>query len=196
METPDLPAIRALRPAWNKGRIVGQRRPRKPKHVWAIRVLLELNQNHRDLVLFNLAIDSELLGCDLVNFKVVDVMASRQIKERASDLQSKTQKPVRFESSEGTRASLATWMREPLMVGSEYLWPARFHERLHISTRQYARIVRDGVTSIGLEATAYGAHSMRKTKVTQIDKKTGNLRAVQLLRKHTKNGQHSLVSRC
>ena len=73
-----------------------------------------------------------------------------------------------------------------LVVGSEYLWPGRFHERLHISTRQYARIVRDWVTSIGLEASAYGTHSMRRTKVTQIYKKMGNLRAVQLLLGHTK----------
>lgn len=72
------------------------------------------------------------------------------------------------------------------MVGSEYLWPGRFHERLHISTRQYARIVRNWVTSIGLEASAYGTHSMRRTKVTQFYKKTGNLRAVQLLLGHTK----------
>ena len=72
------------------------------------------------------------------------------------------------------------------MIGSEYLWPGRFHERLHISTRQYARIVRIWVTSIGLEASAYGTHSMRRTKVTQIDNKTGNLRAVQLLLGHTK----------
>ena len=72
----------------------------------------------------------------------------------ASVLQSKTQKPVRFEISEGTRASVATWMKDPLMVGSEFLWSGRFHERLHISTRQYARIVRNWVSSIGLEVTA------------------------------------------
>ncbi len=72
------------------------------------------------------------------------------------------------------------------MIGSEYLWPGRFHEPLHISTRQYARIVRDWVTSIGLEASAYDTHSMRRTKVTQIYKKTGNLRAVQLLLGHIK----------
>jgi len=186
METSNLPVIRALRPAWNKGRIVGQKLPLKPKHVWAIRVRLELAENHRDLALFNMAIDSKLRGCDLVRMKVVDVMASGQIKERASVLQSKTQKPVRFEISEGTRASVAKWMEDPLMVGSEYLWPGRFHERLHISTRQYARIVRDWVSSIGLEVTAYGTHSMRRTKVTQIYKKTGNLRAVQLLLGHTK----------
>ncbi len=110
MQTPNLPAIRALRPAWNKGRIVGQKLPLKPKHVWAIRVRLELAENYRDLALFNMAIDSKLRGCDLVRMKVVDVMASGQIKARASVLQSKTQKPVRFEISDGTRASVAKWM--------------------------------------------------------------------------------------
>ncbi len=65
-------------------------------------------------------------------------------------------------------------MKNEIMIWSEYLWPGRFHERLHISTRQYARIVRDWVTSIGLEASSYGTHSMRRTKVTQIYKKTGN----------------------
>jgi hypothetical protein len=120
IQTPNLPAIRALRPAWNKGRIVGQKRPLKPKHVWAIRVRLELAENHRDLALFDMAIDSKLRGCDLVRMKVVEVMASGQIRERASVLQSKTQKPVRFEISEGTRASVAKWMEDPLMVGSEY----------------------------------------------------------------------------
>ena len=77
-------------------------------------------------------------------------------------------------------------MENPLMVGFKFLWPGRFHERMHISTRQYARIVRDWDLSIGLEVTTYGTHSMRRTKVTQIYKKTGNLRVVQLLLGHTK----------
>ena len=110
MQTPNLPAIRALRPAWNKGRIAGQKLPLKPKHVCAIRVRLELAENSRDLALFNMAIDSKLRSCDLVRIRGVDVMASGQIKARASILQSKTQKPVRFEISEGTRASVAKWM--------------------------------------------------------------------------------------
>ena len=186
MQTPNLPAVRALRPAWNKGRIVGQKRPLMPKHVWAIRVRLEIAENLRDLALFNLAIDSKLRGCDLVKLKVADVYAAGQIKERASIIQSKTQKPVRFEITEGTRKSLLLWMEEPLMIGSEFLWPGRFHERLHISTRQYARLVREWVKSIGLEPSSYGTHSMRRTKVAQIYRKTGNLRAVQLLLGHTK----------
>ena len=181
-----LPAIRACRPAWNKGRIVGQKRPLLPKHVWAIRVRLEIANSYRDLALFNLAIDSKLRGCDLVKLKVVDIFAAGQVKERASIIQSKTQKPVRFEITEGTRKSLLRWINEPLMVGSEYLWTGRFHERLHISTRQYARLVREWVKSIGLEPSSYGTHSMRRTKVAQIYKKTGNLRAVQLLLGHTK----------
>ena len=93
---------------------------------------------------------------------------------------------MRFELSEGTRESLEQWLDDPMMIGHEYLWPGRFHDPDHISTRQYARLVRDWVTSIGLEPSAYGTHSMRRTKVALIYKKTGNLRAVQLLLGHTK----------
>ncbi|MCA0922962.1 tyrosine-type recombinase/integrase [Pseudooceanicola nanhaiensis] len=186
MPIANLPAIRACRPAWNKGRRIGQKRPLLPKHVWAIRVRLEIAGNHRDLALFNLAIDSKLRGCDLVKLKVADVYATGQVRERASIIQSKTLRPVRFEITDGTRISLSRWMEEPIMVGSEYLWPGRLHERLHISTRQYARLVRKWVCSIGLEPTSYGTHSMLRTKVAEIYRKTGNLRAVQLLLGHTK----------
>ncbi len=186
MQTPNLPAIRPQRPAWNKGRLVGQKRPLMPKHVWAIRVRLEIAENHRDLALFNTAIDSKLRGRDLVRLQVADVFAAGQVKERTSVLQSKTQKPVKFELTEGTRKSIAQWLKDPRMTGQEFLWPGRFHEPVHISTRQYARLVRDWVQSIGLEPSAFGTHSMRRTKVAQIYRKTGNLRAVQLLLGHTK----------
>lgn len=105
---------------------MGQKHPLKTKHVWAIRVRLELAENHRDLALFNMATDSKLRGCNLVKIKVTDVMSSGQIKERASVLRSKTQKPVRFEISKGTRASIEKWVVDELMVESEYLWPGRF----------------------------------------------------------------------
>ena len=186
VHTPNLPAIRPQKPAWNKGRLVGQKRPLMPKHVWAIRVRLKIAENHRDLALFNTAIDSKLRGCDLVRLQVADVFAAGQVKERTSVLQSKTQKPVKFELTEGTRKSIATWLKDPRMIGQEFLWPGRFHEPVHISTRQYARLVREWVQSIGLEPSAFGTHSMRRTKVAQIYRKTGNLRAVQLLLGHTK----------
>ena len=186
MHISNLPAVQPKLLAWNKGRIIGQRLPLLPKHVWAIRVRLENAENLRDLALFNMAIDSKLRGCDLVKLKVSDVYSAGQMKNRASVLQSKTQKPVRFEITNGTRKSILTWLDDPLMVGSEFLWPRRFHKPLHISTQQYARLVRDWVKSTGLEPSAYGTHSMRRTKVSQIYKKTGNLRAVQLLLGHTK----------
>lgn len=186
MSTSNLPMVLPTRPAWNKGRIVGQKRPLLPKHVWAIRVRLEIAQSVRDLALFNMAVDSKLSGCDLVRLKVSDVFFAGRVKERASILQSKTSTPVRFEITAGTRSSVHQWVTSPAMIGSEFLWPGRFHDRPHISTRQYARLLKDWVASIGLEPSAYGTHSMRRTKVAQIYKKAGNLRAVQLLLGHTK----------
>jgi site-specific recombinase XerC len=51
----------------------------------------------------------------------------------------------------------------------------------HITARQYGRLVGQWVAAIGLEPRAYGAHSLRRTKVALIYKRTGNLRACQLL---------------
>ena len=147
---------------------------------------LELAKAIRDMALFNMAIDSKLRGCDLVRMEVTDVFTAGQVKERASILQSKTKQPVQFEITETTRASLEDWISHPGMTGCPFLFPSRFHEQDHISTRQYARIVRDWVMSIGLEPSAYGTHSMRRTKAAQIYKETGNLRAVQLLLGHEK----------
>ncbi|MCZ8336487.1 MAG: tyrosine-type recombinase/integrase [Rhodobacteraceae bacterium] len=181
-----LPALRPDRVAWNKGRIIGQKRPLLPRHVWSIRVRLEMTGSARDLALFNMAVESKLKGCDLVSIRVTDVFAAGHAKERASIVQSKTGKPVRFEITETTRLSFERWVSDAEMTGLEFLWPSRLHGSSHLSTRQYARIVRGWVTSLGLEPSAYGTHSMRRTKVAQIHKKTGNLRAVQLLLGHTK----------
>ena len=133
-----------------------------------------------------LVIDSKLRGCDLVRLKIADVFAAGVVKERASILQSKTSMPVRFEITVGTRKSLSTWIRHPLMAGQDYLWPGRSRKSRHISTRHYARLLKEWVFSIGLDPSSYGTHSMRRTKVAQIFKKTGNLRAVQLMLGHTR----------
>lgn len=103
MQIPNFPANHSCRPAWNKGRIIGQKRPLLPKHVWAIPTRLEIADNHRDLALFDLAIDRKLRGCDLVCLQVADVFAAGHVKKRASTIQSKTNKPVRFEITDGTR---------------------------------------------------------------------------------------------
>lgn len=136
MPIETLPDLRPARALWNKGRIVGQKCPLLPKHVWSIRVRLEMADNRRDLALFNMAIDCKLRGCDLVCLRVNDVYAAGRVKERASVTQRKTRKPVRFEITETTRLSLERWIKDPEMIGSEYLWPSRGHSSQHLSTRQ------------------------------------------------------------
>ena len=181
-----LPSVIPTKVSWNKGRILGQKRPLLPKHVWALRVRLELAGNLRDLALFNLAIDSKLRGCDLVRLKVSDLLVGGVVRERVTITQSKTGHPVQFEVGDLTRKAISAWCARPEMKGSTYLFPSRFHGVPHLSTRQYARMVRRWVTSIGLEPSAFGTHSMRRTKAALIYRKTGNLRAVQLLLGHTK----------
>ena len=152
----------------------------------AIRVRLEMLQPGRDVALFNLAIDSKLRACDLVRVRIEDVCAGGHVKDRATIIQKKTRRPVQFEITEQTRKAIEAWMPTVQKLGSGFLFPSRNHVSPHISTRQYARIVHHWVESIGPEPTAYGTHSMRRTKAAQIYKKTGNLRAVQILLGHTK----------
>ncbi len=181
-----LRAVTPTRRAWNKGRIIGQIRPLLPKQAWAIRARLELAGNLRDLAQFNVAIDSKLRGCDLVKLAVTDLVSDDRVRERVSVIQSKTKRPVQFELSENTRNAIAAWIKSPEMIGCRFMFPSRFHDRPHISTRQYGRLVRDWVSAIGLEPSGYGTHSLRRTKAAEIYRKTGNLRAVQLLLGHTK----------
>jgi integrase len=139
-----------------------------------------------DLALFNLAIDSKLRGCDLVGLEVDDVCAVGRVRDRATIIQKKTGRPVQFEITEQTRRSIQDWLPKVNARKAKYLFPSRFRAQPHLSTRQYARIVHAWVESTGLDSSAYGTHSMRRTKAAQIYKKTGNLRAVQLLLGHTK----------
>ena len=69
------------RVAWNKGRLVGQKRPLRPKEVWAIRVRLQMKRRKRDLAMFNLAIDSKLRGCDLVSLRVDDIALGGRVRD-------------------------------------------------------------------------------------------------------------------
>lgn len=171
---------------WNKGKLVGQKAPLKLRDVWAIRIRLQLAHNTRDLALFNLAIDSKLRGCDLVALRVRDVTNGLAIASRAAVMQRKTNRPVQFEITEQTRASLTAWIQSAGLVSGSHLFPSRLRESQHLSTRQYARIVGRWVSEVGLDRQAYGTHSMRRTKAALIYSRTKNLRAVQLLLGHTK----------
>lgn len=106
MPRVQLPAVTPKREAWNKGYLVGQKRPLLPKQVWTISARLELAGNLRDLALFNVAIDSKLRGCDLVSLKITDLIRDNWVRERASMVQSKTNKPEEFELAENTREAV------------------------------------------------------------------------------------------
>lgn len=176
----------SYREPWNKSKLVGQKAPLKLKEIWAIRIRLELSHRIRDLALFNLAIDSKLRGCDLVKLKIRDISHGNQITARAIVMQQKTGLPVHFEITDQTRNSLYAWIEHAHLTSEDFLFPSRIHDSLHLSTRQYARIVNAWVEEIGLDSANYGTHTMRRTKVSLIYKRTKNLRAIQLLLGHTK----------
>jgi len=171
---------------WNKGKLTGQRPPLKLKEIWVIRVRLQLTGKTRDLALFNLAIDSKLRGCDLVRLRVADISHGGEVLHRATVIQKKTGRPVQFELTEQTRQTVSAWLQKSPPDGGPYLFPSRVQRGGHLSTRQYARLLREWVASIGLDPLVYGTHSLRRTKPTLIYRQTKNFRAVQLLLGHTK----------
>lgn len=168
------------------GKLTGQKPALKMKEVWSIRARLELKKRVRDLALFNLAIDSKLRACDLTRLTVDDVAAGGEVKTRGIVVQKKTGRPVQFEITEQTRSAVLKQMQRECLRAGDYLFPSRLAKSPHLSTRQYARIVQGWVGSIGLNPATYGTHSLRRTKAALIYRKTGNLRAVQLLLGHTK----------
>jgi integrase len=172
--------------SWNTGRIIGPKAPLKAKHIWEIRTRLTIDNRIRDLALFNLAIDSKLRGCDLMKLRLTDVIAGMAIRTRSTVIQQKTNKPVPFELTEPTRDAITNWMHVRVARNGDWLFPSRSNADGHLTTRQYARLVDDWVIMVGLDSSNYGTHSMRRTKVSMVYKRTGNLRACQLLLGHTK----------
>jgi integrase len=158
----------------------------KPVHVWGIRIRLQVAHKLRDLSLFDLALDSKLRACDLVALRVSDLVSNGRVRGRVMILQRKTGRPVQFEVTEQTRRSLTEWLEARRAADDEWIFPSRSNRGSPLTTRQYARLLKQWVSLIGLDPTAYGTHSMRRTKVSLLYKKTGNLRACQLLLGHTK----------
>lgn len=174
------------RPAWNSGRKVGVKKPLKQRQIWAIRFFLDREGRMRDRALFDLAIDSKLRGCDLVKMKIRSLVTGTEIRNRAMVVQQKTGRPVQFEITAEVRASLLAWLQRRGGTVDDFAFPSRVDHADHLSTRQYARLVDEWVTAIGLRREDYGTHSLRRTKAAMIYKATGNLRAIQILLGHTK----------
>lgn len=184
MAQPDL--FRHPTRPWNAGRLIGPKAPLKPKHIWAIRQQLKASHEVRDLAMFNCALDAKLRGCDLVKLRIRDVAIGSTVRQRSTVVQQKTGRPVPFEITEPTRDALSAWLLKRDGRADDWLFPSRSAPGRHIGTRQYARLVDKWVRMIDLEPAAYGTHSLRRTKVALIYKKTGNLRACQLLLGHGK----------
>ena len=100
----------APRPPWNKGKLIGQKKPLKLKEIWTIRVRLQMAGDVRGLALFNLAIDSKLRACDLVKLRVTDVTHGSRGMRRATVMQQKTHQRVQFEIMEDTREAVSSWI--------------------------------------------------------------------------------------
>ena len=174
-----------IRVPWNKGKLVGQKRPLRLQEIWEIRFRLESENRTRDLAMFNLAIDSKLRACDLMRIRVADIAQAGNVQSRARVVQLKTGRPVQFEISEQARRSVERWIDKMALCPRDYLFPSRIGSLGHLTRRQYSRIVRRWVSDIGLDPALYGTHSMRRSKASIIYRKTKNIRAVQLLLGHT-----------
>lgn len=180
----DIPLPTPKRIPWNKGQLTGAKPPLRQKHVWAIRTKLQMEQRVRDLAMFNLAIDSKLRGCDVVALRVEDVARNGYSVDRATVRQKKTGRPVRFELTEQTRQAVDAYLKAAGKKPGELLFTSP--RGFGMTTRQYARLLSGWIASIGLDPHLFGTHSLRLTKATLIYRRTGNLRAVQLLLGHTK----------
>jgi integrase len=179
-------AVTSQRIPWNKGKLTGAKPPLRPKHVWSIRTKLQMADRKRDLALFNLAIDSKLRGYDVVALKVEDVAPHGYAIDRATVRQRKTGRPVRFELTEQTRQALDDYLRIANRKRGDFLFAGQRKASKALSIRQCARLVGDWINGVGLDRCLFGTHSLRRTKPTLIYRRTGNLRAVQLLLGHTK----------
>ena len=169
------------RTPWNKGKLIGAKPPLRPKHVWSIRTRLhdrgantrprDVQSGHRQQAARLRRGQPEGRGrCSA--WLAVD---------RATVRQRKTGRPVRFELTEHTRQAVDAHIKAAGKKPGQFLFVGHRGPDRAISTRQYARLVSQWVAGIGLDPSFFGTHSLRRTKATLIYRRTGNLRAVQLL---------------
>jgi integrase len=108
-----------------QGKLIGPKPPLKPKEIWSMRVRLQVAYRIRDLALFNLALDSKLRACDLVELRVDDVALNRRVRSRATIMQRVTGQPVQFEITEQTCKAVGHWLEKNDLNKGEPLFPSR-----------------------------------------------------------------------
>ena len=172
--------------SWNRGWIIGPKPPLKPRHIWAIRTRLQHDGHIPDLAMINVAIHSKLRGCDLVKLRVADIHLGDSMRLQTTIVQ---QEDRATRAVRGHRADMGrphVMVEEAWAACGDWLFPSRSHPGDHVTTRQYSRIVDTWVALAGLDSAAHGTYSMRRTNVALVYKRTGNLRACQLLLGHSK----------
>jgi site-specific recombinase XerC len=115
------------------------------------------------------------------------------VRHRATTIQQKTEQPVQFELTEQTRDSLLAWLTHRGGSLDDYVFPAGQGQASTSAPASMPVLSANGSRRSGSARSAYGTHSLRRTKVALIYKRTGNLRAVQILLGHTKLGKHGTV---
>ena len=121
-----------------------------------------------------------------MKIRIGDLVAGSEMRRRATVVQQKTYRPVQFELTGDVRTSLSSWLVRRGGKIEDYAFPSRIDRNGHLSTRQYARLVDEWVTAIGLRHEEFGTHSLRRTKASIVYKATDNLRAIQILLGHSK----------
>ena len=124
--------------AWNKGTLVGQKAPFKLQKIWRTRARLPMQNQSRELTLFDLGVVSKLRSCDLVKLRVRDVCYGDRVVARAMKRQQKTLRPVQFEITRSTREALKSWIDFAGLKPESYLFPSRVRGSPHLGTSQYA----------------------------------------------------------
>lgn len=172
---------------WNKGKVVGVKPPLTPEQVSLMKMRLNEAGVLRDLVLFSIAIDSSFRGCDLVGLRVSDVMSNGEVHDLITIDQQKTGGRVTAHIIPQTQTLIKEFIEESGKCWSDYLFTAIKGKSLHtpISVNQYRALVKKWLSMAGLNPMKYGTHSLRRTKVSLIYRKTGNLRACQKLLGHS-----------
>jgi hypothetical protein len=167
---------------WNKGKLTGAKPPLRPKHFWSIRTKLQIEGRARDLAMFNLASTASFAA-------VMSSPSGSRMSPPAATLRiarrSDKRKPG-GPSDLKTRQSVDDYLKAAGKRPGEFLLTGRRGPDRDMTTRQYARLVSEWIGSVGLDPRLFGTYSLRRTKATLIYRRTGNLRAVQLLLGHTK----------
>lgn len=170
---------------WNKGVKVGQKPPLSPEQVQLLKLTLSQVGNIRDIALFSLAIDSSLRGVDLVKITLRDLTRGGEYLDCVTIEQTKTREAVSFTLTPYTIEAIKELVEVGNLHESDYIFTSqRKNKGKPISVAHYRRLVRCWFDRAGINSKMYGSHSLRRTKLSYIYKKTGNLRAVQVLGGH------------